>query len=828
MREIFAAESDEHAQEISKLLGQLMAGSFTGAAISSLRRRVHNLKGSASLVKLEDLSQVAHGMEDLLDVFYEQRRGPSSRELEALELAGDALQALIYGRGEGVDVAEVLKTLAGAGEAGAGESGSDPAIESAVETAETIETVQIEAVGTAETDTVEIEVAETAAAEAELETVEARPSAAAILTRPSADIAPVASIDAEPEVSRSAESAGAALRAEEDGDRQRFVRISVDALDEAMRLLVEVDAERHYLRQLVAGQRDHAIELDLADRRLHREVRALETDLEVAALGSRVPRSSGSATDTPFDPLELDRYSELHERSRSLIESTGDLGTVSADLGHELVSMEHSIERLEGSTVRLRDRLLGLRLVPFSSLTPRLEGVVRLAARSTGKQARLRVDDGGVELDKDVLDALVDPLDHLLRNAVAHGIEAPGVRSEAGKTPEGSVRLVARYGLEGVVLRVEDDGAGIDTAAVSNRAVARGLLQASDAETWSTERIRELIFQAGLSTAKEVDRVAGRGVGMDVVRERLRELRGQVRIESSSADGTVFHLELPTSLAVQRVLLVQDGGYRLALPSQGLERMERISPERFEHLGQRQVLRTGEEVFQVVRLASSAGLAVERETTTGEDPVAIFSRLGGRPTAYVVEKVLGAREVVVQDLGRHLARRPGVLGVTQAGSGHPVPILDPAAWLDGATGTVKTPVRRQPVPEPERKPVLVVDDSLSMRRYLRQLVERFGFLGIEARDGREAIELLDSGAVQPSLVLLDLEMPRMDGFELMSTLRSDARFASTPRIVLTSRDAEKHRSRAAAEGADDYLVKPVGESELESTLKRWIRRGGAR
>ncbi|MEM1178340.1 MAG: response regulator [Acidobacteriota bacterium] len=806
VREIFAAESDEHAQAISKLLDQLSPHQFVRDVISNLRRRVHNLKGSAALVKLDDLSQVAHGMEDLLDIFYEQSRGPSPREISALVLAGDALQALIYDRELSVEVPAVMATLAEASTPGESPVGPMPE-RSPVDSDKAGSAVAATGVVAGPSARVPGAAAEKVAAADRSATREAEKT-------PPQDQAPeaFAPAPATAPVGRPAE-------------RRRYVRVSVDALDEAMRLLVEVDAERHLLRSLIARQKDHAVELDLADRRLHREVRALETDLEVAALGGAGLRRHAEAADpdSPFDALELDRYSELHERSRSLIESAGDLGAVQTDLGGQLVSMDHSIERLEGTAVRLRDRLLGLRLVPFSSLSPRLEGVVRLAARTARKEARLQVEDGGVELDRDVLDALVDPLDHLLRNAVAHGIETPEGRDAVGKPETGVVRLTARYDRDGVELVLSDDGAGIKTSAVSRRAVERGLRTEQEVRALDEAAVRELIFEPGLSTAEAVDQLAGRGVGMDVVRQRLEDLRGRLTIEESSARGTAFKLRLPTTLAVQRVLLVTDGGHRLALPSPGLERLERINPEDIEILGGKEIVRSHDEVYSVIRLAQVAGFPALGEAESR--PVAIFSRLQDQPTIFLVDSIQGGREVVVQDLGRHLGRRRGLLGVTQVGSGHPVPILDPVAWTRGAGERPLPPPRPAAEAAPRRRDVLVVDDSLSMRRYLRRLVERFGFVGVEARDGQEAVDLLDDDAVHPSVILLDLEMPRMDGFELMAALRADARFSHVPRAVLTSRDAVKHRNRAYDAGADAYLVKPVAEEELEKTLQRLIQKG---
>ncbi|MEM6797392.1 MAG: response regulator, partial [Acidobacteriota bacterium] len=602
-----------------------------------------------------------------------------------------------------------------------------------------------------------------------------------------------------------------------------------DALDDAVRLLAEVEAERQRLRSLLALQSGFTSDLELTDQRLQREVRTLETELESVALSSGpAPRSAPAVfADSGFDSLEMDRYTELHERSRALAESAGDLETVRADVSRQLVAMDHSVERLEGSTLQLRDRLLALRLVPFSVLKGRLEGVVRVAARALEKSARLEIEDRGVELDKDVLDALIDPLDHLLRNAVAHGVEAPEERRSLGKSARAVIRLEAAYVGSEVQLTLSDDGRGIDAEAVRRRAVERGVVSAERVASWSESQLHELIFEPGLSTAAQIDRIAGRGVGMDVVRESVRELRGRVRVESSPGEGTAVILQTPTSLAVQRVLIVRDGGRVLAVPSDGLERLERLETKSVERVGDHQILRSGGEIYRILRLAASAGLAEDSGAAIAADgQIAILGRSGDSGgTAIVVEELIGGREVVVQDLGRHLLRLRGLLGVTQTGAGLPVPILDPSAWAEGgeAARPRAAPARPGERPRaPANREVLVVDDSLSMRRYLSQLVSRFGFDGIEARDGRDALDQLDAGSVSPHLVLLDLEMPRMDGFELMEVLGGDGRYSHLPKVVLSSRGAEKHRRRAFDAGADAYLVKPVAEPELESTLKRLV------
>ncbi|MEM8934126.1 MAG: ATP-binding protein, partial [Acidobacteriota bacterium] len=695
VREIFTAEADEHGQAIAGHLTELRVGKDRRDHLGALRRRVHNLKGSAALVGLDDLSRVAHGMEDLLDLLDLQGRGPTADELAALTRAGDALHALIYRDGADIDVDRVLDRLTTAVDGGTHQSASpaDPAAAPAASPPMPIEAVP-----------------------------EGSPPGSTSALDPVEANHLTGETDVDADADADAETTG-------DGTARRFVRVPVDALDEAVRLLVEVDAERQQLRALLRDQTGNLGELDRTDRRLRREVRRLETELEVAALdGGPQP----TAPNSPFDALELDRYTSLHERSRALIESTGDLETLRVDLGREAISLGQSVDRLDGVTTRLRDRLLGMRLVPLRTLASRLQGVVRLAADRLGKTVRLELDDRRVELDKDVLDALVDPLDHLLRNAVAHGVESPEARDEADKATTAVIRVDARYTPRGVEVRVVDDGAGLDLERLGQRAVERGVWTAEARADATPRQLAELIFEPGLSTAATVDRIAGRGVGMDVVRQRLGELRGRVEVESTRGEGTAVVLELPTSLAVQHVVLVDDGGYRLAVPAIGVERIERIEANRLEPVGEHTVLRSDDRIYRVARLASALGLP-SAVAENPQRPVEILMRHGDQDLAVVVDAMAGGRDVVVQDLGRHLRRLPGLLGVTHVGSGHPVPIVDPAAWF-GIDAAARPAVQVDTRSDTDAAPVvLVVDDSLSMRRYLGQVVRRFGYRAVEAR-----------------------------------------------------------------------------------------------
>ncbi|MGH8183405.1 MAG: response regulator, partial [Rhodanobacteraceae bacterium] len=479
----------------------------------------------------------------------------------------------------------------------------------------------------------------------------------------------------------------------------------------------------------------------------------------------------------------------------------------------------------------LQDGLMRTRMVPFDSMVPNLRRTVRGAADELGKRAQLRVEGAQGEMDRSVLERMKAPFEHMLRNALTHGIEAPAERVARGKPAEGTVTIqVGRQGTE-VMVRVSDDGAGFDREAIRAKAIERGLLKPdvpiSDSELYN------FVLQTGFSTASEVSQLAGRGVGMDVVANEIRQLGGSLAIESERGHGTVFNIRLPFTLAVTQAITVRAGETTFAIPMTSVQAVSRIRrQEMAERLatGERTVSYADEE-YTLHDLSELLGFGAASlpEEGSGQLPL-LMVRAGDLRAAIHIDGVIGSREIVVKPVGPQVSNVPGMFGATILGDGSVMLILDLAplvrhvaakqaaalATIDGGeTLEAEAPHMQAPVPLADSQGpsvVMVVDDSITMRKVTTRVLERERLEVITAKDGVDALEKLQERI--PDVMLLDIEMPRMDGYELATHMKNDARFRHVPIIMITSRTGEKHRQRAFEIGVDRYLGKPYSEADL--------------
>jgi chemosensory pili system protein ChpA (sensor histidine kinase/response regulator) len=587
---------------------------------------------------------------------------------------------------------------------------------------------------------------------------------------------------------------------------QEQVRVRADLLDQLVNHAGEVAIYRARLEQQMGAFRAAMGELDRTNTRLHDQLRRLDLETE-AQIVARYQREQDTR-DTAFDPLELDRFSTLQQLSRALGESAADISglqTVLDDLARQNDSLLGQQSRVSSE---LQDGLMRARMVPFEGSVPRLRRVLRQAAGDTGKQAQLQLEGAHGELDRNVLERMTAPLEHLLRNAVAHGLESPQARREAGKPEEGLVRVVLRREGSEMVLQVADDGAGIDHAAIRRRAEQRGMLPAG-AELADID-LERLILEPGFSTAEEVSQLAGRGVGMDVVHNEVRQLGGSLEITSTRGQGTTFTLRLPQTLAVTQAVFVQIGETQFAVPVAAVGGVGRISRERFEALDA--VYTYGGEEYALHDLGTLVGQGPAKAEGQPQVPL-LLVRAGELRAAVAVDQVLGNREIVVKPVGPQIGSIPGIYGATITGDGSVVVILDAAPLVrrfiaqPALANTAAAPVEQRHVPL-----VMVVDDSLTMRKVTSRVLERHNFEVSTARDGVEALERLEERV--PDLMLLDIEMPRMDGYELATAMKADPRFAGVPIVMITSRTGEKHRQRALEIGVQRYMGKPYQELDL--------------
>ena len=561
-------------------------------------------------------------------------------------------------------------------------------------------------------------------------------------------------------------------------------------------------------------------ELAQTVERLHGQLRQLEIETEAQIL-YRFEREGGQEGrgkfEEGFDPLELDRFSTMQQLSRSLMETVADLGSIGDMLGEFQRGTETLLVQQSRVANDLQDGLMRTRMVPFQRIVPRLARLVRQTAHSLGKQAELEIHGAEGEMDRNILERMGAPLEHLLRNAVSHGIESPAQRQAAGKPPMGRISLyVAREGNE-VVIVVSDDGAGLDLAMIRARAEERGLIE-SGAQI-DDDDLMQLILEPGFSTAGEVTQISGRGVGTDVVVNEVRHLGGTLEIESQPGRGTGFTIRLPFTLAISESLLAEAADEIFAIPHVGMEGVVRISAnhlaacyegraEGFEYAGHR---------YQVRFLGELLGLGEPVLAEGRKWYPLLLVRTGEHRMAMQVDRLLGNQQIVVKSVGPQIASVRWISGGTILADGRVALILDPGALVRAAL--VHGQVHAEPPrPEaaapagPQRPTVLVVDDSITVRKVTSRLLTRHGMNVLTAKDGVDAVAVMQEQL--PDLVLLDIEMPRMDGYELARHMRASPDLNAIPIIMITSRAGRKHRDLALSLGVRRYLGKPYQETEL--------------
>jgi chemosensory pili system protein ChpA (sensor histidine kinase/response regulator) len=615
--------------------------------------------------------------------------------------------------------------------------------------------------------------------------------------------------------------------------RQRssaLVRVRSDVLDRLVNQAGEVSIARSRLENDLSTVRGALGDLTDNVVRLRNQLREIEIAAE-AQLQSRM-EAQKKEQGRDFDPLEFDRFTRLQELTRMMAESVNDVAMLQQNIVRGLEGANKDLLNQGRLTRDLQQDLMRVRMVPVDSIADRLYRVVRQAAKETDKRVSLDIAGGNVELDRGVLERMIGPFEHLLRNAVVHGIELPESRLSAGKSDAGRVVLSVRQQGNEVVFEFVDDGAGLNLNRIRERAVERGLLPSLDAA--NDTQAAELIFTPGFSTATEVTELAGRGVGMDVVRAEASSLGGQVSIETVAGKGSTFSIRLPLTLAVTQVVLVRASGRIFALPTVLVEQVQHLRGAQLASAyndGEIDVL--GEKV-SFAYLPLLLGNEEAHPTVQRYSPV-IAIRSTHRRLAVHVDEVIGNREVVVKNIGPQLARMLGIAGATVLGTGEVVLIIDPTQLYGrvpsrqsrvaplsstGAVGEIvegAIPAQTATAMMDTTPVIMVVDDSVTVRRVTQRMLLREGYQVVLAKDGVDALEQLQD--VTPDVMLVDIEMPRMDGFDLTRNVRSDNRFKSIPIVMITSRTADKHRNYALDLGVNVYLGKPYNETELAQIIK---------
>ncbi|HEU4391431.1 MAG TPA: Hpt domain-containing protein, partial [Blastocatellia bacterium] len=730
LAEVFAFEAEDHLRNISLSLPLLEQSPDNKDLLQGIRRSAHSLKGTAAMVGFHEITKLAHRMEDLLDLLYEGSIKVTGEIMTLLFASTYALEDMSANRADELVIQNLYSLYEKLLEPeGAAEVPSvtlePPAIQpdAGVETAEPVVLYQHE-------------------------------------VSPPAAQTPI-------ETSKPAVSVPF--------NRGQYVRVPIQRLDELVKLVSELVITRTSFEQSMRDFAREVDELQTSSERLRRVSSKLESQYEASTLGGSrglplvlagirsVPGVEGTGlssfsleTARHFDELEFDRYTEFHLLSRELSETASDIHSVTAEMNNLTGDFESYLTRQGRLYSEVQDKLMRTRMLPMATLSARLQRTVRTVAAKQGKIVELILEGESTELDKTVLEEMTDPLLHILRNAVDHGIEPPALRQVRGKPSKGTVRLRAYYEGTQIVIEIADDGAGIDTEVLRTAAVNNGFVSAAEAADLSDDEVRALIFSPGFSTSPNISEVSGRGVGLDVVKATVSRLKGSIGVKSVSGQKTTLTIRLPMTLAITRALLVRTHGETFAIPIAAVTQIIRLGKDEVELVGDEPVVRVGGQVFPLVFLGKVLGLKTAPDDSVGRPPVLIMN-VEGRQVALVVEHLLGGREVVVKNLGSHLRRVHGVAGATLMGDGSVVLILNPADLIREPERVV--PHARQPgstAPRAARGTlaVMVVDDSPSVRRILSNLIKNAGWKPELAKDGLEALEFLHHSTSPPDLILL--------------------------------------------------------------------------
>ena len=739
-------------------IGRVSAGLGGASDISRAMRAAHTLKGAANTVGVRGIANLTHHLEDILVALSGEGVMPD-RELSAMLVnAGDCLEAM-------------SEALMGVG----------PVPEQA------------------------------------LEVFQAVLDYANLIDKEGVAVVASGQLLAVEHGGASRDAAGEKAAAQESGvaEHGQGLRVSAPVVDELLRLAGETlisnsqiqDRLRQTVRQAEAMQQQQNLVSQL--------VAELENLVDIRGIAEPQQKAREKGD---FDPLEFDSFSELHTVTRRLIEASSDSQQILGQVNEQFTTLGDLLEVQQRLQMANQHAVIRTRLVPVSSVASRLQRGVRQTCRLLDKQVELVITGDTTSIDSNVLSDLMDPLMHILRNAVDHGIDEPEARAAAGKSPVGRIELsFAREG-NSIIVRCKDDGAGLDYETIRRIAESKGMIPAE--RNPSPEELARLILVNGFSTRDETTQVSGRGIGMDVVYNRVLQMKGTLALNSESGLGLTVELRLPATLLSAHALIVRHGEKLLAVSSRGVEDIHYITLEQIEKIGTQQIYRTGNAVHTLVKLETLLALPSDRrEAGRLGFPVLLTRMDNGTVSAVLVQEVIDGREVVLKNFGHFVPKIQGSIGAVILGDGSVAPVIDlvellrvPVQHLLSEQSTDKAGTVDQRLVSPELRTALVVDDSLTARRAAAKVMKDAGYMVRTAIDGLEAVSILQN--VVPDVLLVDMEMPRMNGLELTAHVRNAERTKHIPVIMITSRSTEKHRQQAKAAGVDVYLTKPFSDEVL--------------
>ncbi|MEJ2438524.1 MAG: Hpt domain-containing protein [Gammaproteobacteria bacterium] len=867
--EIFLEEGIEILDESDHTLHDWIGTPDNADLVKALQRQLHTLKGGARMAGVTEIGDLSHSIENMLTAVVDGELDVSEDMFRALQKAQDRLVTMLeelrnnQQPRSAPDLIKVINALA-SGETVETEaldaSSSDMAAPPEVEVEEvTLDAPPEEAISPAEgpsaepsvpEDTLSVELVDIPEDTSESEPVsefkpepEAEPEPTSA-PRVESSLAveqsqsPAQEIQNETnnvvplEVRHPSEPVQEAKTKPELVEEQKtkqprprgeLIRVRSDLLDNLVNFAGEVSIYRSRMEQQSNAFRYNLTELDDTVSRLRGQLRQFEIEAE-AQIQYRIEETGTASED--FDPLEFDRFTQMQTLSRGMLESLNDLDSLRGILSNLTRESETLLLQQSRVNTDLQEGLMRTRMVPISGQVPRLRRIVRQTSEELGKKVELEISGAGNELDRTILERIMSPLEHMLRNAIAHGIEKPAVRSQAGKDETGTIRLgFAREGSD-IVITVADDGNGINLDAIRDKAIARGILK-PDAVVYQDDLI-DIILESGFSTAEEVTQIAGRGVGMDVVNSEIKQLGGLLDIQTDKGKGTQFTISMPMSLSVTRALMIRVGEETYAIPLLGVESVERVAREEVLRMQNEKngSYRWLENDYRYINLSNAMGLDEDNILPDEVKKVPmLLVRSGEHRAAIHVDSLIGSREIVVKPVGPQLSTLRGIAGATIMGDGGVVLILDLGVLIRLSSVEREEAFSETEIVEPvvieKRIPlVMVVDDSITVRKVTTRLLERNNFKTVSAKDGVDALAQLQE--YKPDVMLLDVEMPRMDGFELATNIRNDQQLKDLPIIMITSRTGQKHRDRAMKIGVNIYMGKPYSEGELLDNINNML------
>lgn len=798
--------ADLKAELLEGLLQELpiQVASFTGAIarfasghgnmadLEQAKRAAHTLKGAANTVGVAGIANLTHHLEDILLNLSEQGQLPGNALAMLLTEAGDCLEAMseaVMGIGQAPDSAQAVLQMV-----------LDFANRDEDDDAEALAR-RLLGNGNAGVNPGSLQLATDT------------PMQASVSAMPQA----VAENRAEAHTEEGAQAAA-----------ETMMRVPAPVVDELLRLAGENIISNSQLQERLRLAQKHTKAIQKQDALFQKLLSELENLVDVRGMGAPGKQQHGKH-EGEFDPLEFERYNELHTLTSQLIEAATDARQMSGQVDEQLHALGELLQVQRRLQLENQHAVVRTRLVPVSSVVSRLQRCVRQACRLLNKQVQLVVLGEATNIDSNMLHELVDPLMHILRNAVDHGIESPEIRVANGKAASGQIQL--RFATEGnaIVVQCQDDGAGLDYAAIHRTALRKNMLLPD--RTTSDDELARMILMPGFSTKDSTTQLSGRGIGMDAVHSKILEMKGALQIRSITGQGMLLELRLPTTLLSEHTLMARINGKLLAISSRRIIDLHYITPEQIDTIGNEKMYRVGDALHKVYRLDQLLGMPQIETGNRPGYPALLTNTDNGETCVILVQELIDGRESVVKKLGRYVPKIAGTIGAVILGDGSVAPVLDLQELLRAAKPNHLLTLASASLHQHHehgmaaalagKRTALVIDDSLSARRATAQTMRDAGFEVRTAIDGMDAVAMLDQAI--PDVILVDMEMPRMNGLEFTTHVRARADARHVPIIMITSRSTEKHRHLGQAAGVNAYLLKPFGEDHLLEQVEQLLR-----